>query len=78
MSKNNVWEIQEAEKHFLKLIENAQNEGMQTIKKEGVEIAVLLSIEDFDNCCCSKNSLIDFFKNSPFPDLDLDIERLKN
>ena len=43
--------------------------------KDGHPVAEIIFEEDFDKSMGPKNSLLDFFRESPFPKTDLDIER---
>lgn len=69
------WQIQEAKSKFSKLIEIVQEEGMQKITKNGKEVAVLLSQKEFEELKQNKESFLDFFREAPCSELDLDIQR---
>jgi prevent-host-death family protein len=76
--RKKAWQIQEAKAKFSELIDVVQKEGMQTITKNGEEVAVLLSKDKFEEMREHKNDLVDFFKKAPFSDIDLQIERSKD
>ena len=71
------WQIQEAKARFSELIDTVLEKGIQKITKSGQEVAVILSLEEFKRYEQSKESLIEFFKNAPCQDVDLEIERNK-
>lgn len=73
----NIWQIQEAKAKFSEVIEKTKEE-YQTITKNGEPVAVIISKKDFDKIAKPKTSLLEFFKNAPFPEIDLDIERSRS
>lgn len=71
-----VWQLQEAKARFSELVSAVEHgSGCQTITKNGHPVAVIISKEDFDKTLSPKNSLLDFFQESPYPDTDFDVER---
>ena len=72
------WQVQEAKNKFCSLVKKAQNDGPQIVTKHGKDEVVILSIEDYRNLLKPKESLIDFFKNSPLSDEQPDFERNKD
>jgi len=70
-----VWQLQEAKARFSELVSEVEHDGYQTITKNGHEVAVILSMEDFEKLKKPKNTLLEFFQEAPYPDVDLDIER---
>ena len=76
--QKNVWQIQEAKAKFSQLVEEATENGYQTITKQGVPVAVILSKKAFDQITRPKSSFLNFFKNAPCQDVDLDISRSKD
>lgn len=75
--KINIWQLQQAKAHFSEVVVNAQNEGVQIITKNGVAVAVLLSKEEFDKLKQPKKSLLQFFKDAPCLNVELDVSRSK-
>lgn len=73
--KDNKWQMQEAKAKFSQLVDDASRKGYQTITKKGEPIAVILSIKDFDTLAKPKKSFLSFFKDSPHPEIELDIQR---
>ena len=73
-----VWQIQEAKAKFSQLVENANENGHQTITKQGIPVAVILSKKEFDKITQSKTSLLNFFKAAPCQEEELNIQRSKD
>jgi antitoxin Phd len=73
-----VWQLQEAKARFSELITEVERDGYHTITKNGHPVAVIISKKEFEKMQLPGNSLLDFFRQSPFPELDLDITRNKD
>ena len=71
------WQLQDAKNRFSELVEKAISLGPQTVTKRGIETVVVLSVDEYKKLTKPKSSLVDFFKNSPLKDAELDIERGK-
>ena len=71
------WQLQDAKNRFSELVEKAISLGPQTVTKRGVEAVVVLSIDEYKRLTKPKSSLIEFFKNSPLNEVELDLERDK-
>lgn len=74
----NHWQIQEAKNKFSSLVDTAQIKGPQIVTRHGKEAVVVLSIEDYKKLTKPEVSLIEFFKNSPLTNHNLDLERDKS
>jgi antitoxin Phd len=72
------WQLQTAKNKFSEVIEKALHIGPQIVTRRGVETVVVLSIEEYRKLTKPKNSLVEFFNNSPLKGLDLNIERDKD
>lgn len=70
------WQLQEAKNKLSKLVEEACNSGPQVITVRGKETAVVLSIEEYRRIALKKESLAEFFANSPLRGSELEIERM--
>lgn len=73
--KTRKWQLQEAKARFSELVSEVEHGDYQIITKNGQEVAVIISKEDFENLQKPKNTLLDFFNEAPYPDVDLDLER---
>lgn len=73
-----VWQLQEAKARFSELVNEVERDGYHTITKNGHPVAMIISKNEFEKMQKPKNTLLDFFREAPLPDLDLDIERNKD
>ena len=73
-----AWQIQDAKNRFSEMLERARKDGPQTVTRHGRKVAVVLSHEEFEKLSRPKDSLIDFFRNSPLAGVELDITRSRD
>jgi prevent-host-death family protein len=73
--KTKKWQLQEAKARFSELVSEVEHGDYQIITKNGHEVAVIISKEDFENLQKPKNTLLAFFSEAPYPEVDLDLER---
>lgn len=66
------WQIQEAKNKLSEVINLAVKEGPQKITRHGKELAVLLSTKAYQRLQGRKQSLADFFQQSPLKGLSLE------
>jgi prevent-host-death family protein len=66
------WQLQEAKAMLSEVVKSAAREP-QIITVRGEEKAVVLSIEEYRKLKPKKQSLVEFFQNSPWNGLELDI-----
>ncbi len=71
------WQIQDAKAKFSQLINSLEN-GDQFITYRGDLVAVVVSKKRYDELTTPSGTLLDFFKNSPLQDVDLEIERSRD
>ncbi len=76
-SKDRLWQIQEAKAQFSQLIKNAEKED-QIVTQRGEPVAVVISKKRYDKLTKRPTALLDFFKNAPLPDADIEITRSKD
>jgi prevent-host-death family protein len=69
------WQLQEAKNKLSRVVQEAQADGPQMITLRGKEAAVVVSIDDWRRLTEQRGSLLEFFRQSPWVDVDLDIER---
>lgn len=72
------WKLQDAKNRFSEVVENAMHEGPQEITKHGEHAVVILSFDLYQELTRPKENMADFFKDSPFFGVDLDLERSKD
>jgi antitoxin Phd len=73
--RHRTWQLQEAKAKFSKLVDEAIEDGYQTITRNGKPVAVVISKEEFENYRKPKDNLIEFFNKAPFPEIELDTRR---
>jgi antitoxin Phd len=73
-----TWQLQEAKNKLSRVIDNAINSGPQIITRRGVEVAIVLSYEEYKRMMATEQSLSDFFRKSPLASIDLDLARDKS
>lgn len=66
-----TWQIQEAKNKLSEVVDEAANSGPQIITRRGVEIAVVVSYEEYARMQHAQTRLSDFFRQSPLTGLDL-------
>lgn len=69
------WQLQEAKNKFSQVVAKAVQEGPQAITVHGKETAVVISMDEYRRLTRGKGNLVDFFRQSPMADLELDLER---
>ena len=73
-----AWQVQDAKNRFSEMVERARKDGPQTVTRHGRKVAVVLSHEEFEKLSRPKDSLVDFFRNSPLAGVELDITRSRD
>ncbi len=71
-----VWSVAQAKAKFSEVIEKAKSEGPQTITRNGRNAAVLVAAEEWERKTRPKESLMEFFANSPLRGSGINLERL--
>lgn len=59
------WQLQDAKNQFSKLVQQARNEGPQTVTLRGERAAVVLSASDYDALLAGRPSLVDDLLSGP-------------
>jgi prevent-host-death family protein len=78
ITKTKKWQLQEAKNRFSEVVRKASEEGPQTVTKHGKDSVVVLSAEDYRKLEQPKTSLVEFFQNSPFSKIEIDLKRDKS
>lgn len=65
------WSLQDAKNRFSEVVDQALNEGPQTITRRGKETAVLVSIDTFRGWTGAEGSLTEFLRRSPLKGVEL-------
>ncbi len=74
----NTWQVQDAKNRFSALVDQALRHGPQIITRRGTEAVVVLSVKDYARLTEQKESLVNFFRESPLRGVDLDLNRSKD
>ncbi len=69
-----TWQIQEAKSHFSEVVDLAITQGAQLVTRRGNEVAVILSVKDYEQISGKKSNLLDTLLNAPKGE-DLNIAR---
>lgn len=69
------WQIQEAKNKLSEIVEEAIAKGPQILTRKGLEVAVILSLNEYLQLKRKQASLSEFFRQSPMADLDLERDR---
>jgi prevent-host-death family protein len=76
------WQVQAARARFSTLIDEALAGRPQRISRRGRDVAVVVSAADYDRLTKPRDSLVEFFRNSPLAeamaDGKLDLERAQD
>lgn len=70
------WTVANAKARFSELIDKAKSEGPQMVTRNGKPAAVLVSVEEWEKKTAPKGTLLEFLRNSPLREADLDLNRL--
>ena len=70
-----TWQLQEAKNRFSQVVDEALDDGPQMITRRGVEVAIILSAEQYRKLTAREQKLSTFFGNSPLSDVELDLDR---
>ena len=76
--KHNTWQLQDAKSKFSQLVESAMADEPQIVTKHGHNAVVVLSYKDYEAMIKPKNNIVDFFRDSPLAEAELDISRSKD
>ena len=60
-----TWQIQEAKSHFSMVIDCAMTQGAQLVTRRGQNVAVILSVKDYEQMSGQKSSPISLMMNAP-------------
>jgi prevent-host-death family protein len=75
------WQVQTAKARFSEVFRRALTEGPQLIVRQGKEGVVMISDEQYEEFVGRSHqprTLVQFFRESPFVGVELDLERQKD
>ncbi len=70
-----TWQLQDAKNRFSEVVQEAIAHGPQIITRRGVETAVLISIADYQKLTLQRGSIVDYFRESPLAEYEIDLTR---
>lgn len=70
-----AWSIAEAKGHFSELLQQVDVVGPQVITRRGEEVAVVVSLDEWQRKIRRTGSLAEFFARSPLAGSGLDVVR---
>lgn len=74
----NSWQLQEAKNQLSRIVSAARNRRPQTITVHGEEAVVVVSADDYRALRKPKQSLVEFFQQSPLRGVKLRIARSRD
>lgn len=77
-TQTEAWPIATAKARLSELVDRVLSEGPQTITRNGRDVAVIVSVEEWERKTKRKGNLAEFFAASPLRDSGLRIERSKD
>jgi prevent-host-death family protein len=60
-----TWQIQEAKSHFSAVVDCAISQGAQLVTRRGNNVAVIMSVKDYEQLSGEKGNLMDVLMNAP-------------
>ena len=69
------WQLQEAKNRLSQVVDSAMHDGPQTITLRGKPAAVVVSFEEYRKLTLPRTGLLQFFKQSPLHEVELDFSR---
>lgn len=75
------WQVQTAKARFSEVFRRARTEGPQRITRQGRDGVVMISGEQYEELVGRSHqpkNLVEFFRESPFVGVELDLERPKD
>jgi antitoxin Phd len=72
-----MWQLQEAKNRLSEVVDEAMKNGPQVITRRGAEAVVVIAFADYRKMVAKQQKLTDFFRESPFSGLEIDLSRDK-
>jgi antitoxin Phd len=71
------WKLEEAKNRFSEVVRLAEAHDPQLVTRNGRDVVVVLSVEDYARLA-GPESLVDFIRNSPLAEAELDLQRRRD
>jgi len=72
------WQLQDAKNRFSEVVQKALENGPQLITRRGINTAVIMSVEDYQQLTKPAMNIVDFFRKSPLKGSGIDLTRDKD
>jgi prevent-host-death family protein len=72
------WSLKEAKNRFNEMVQRALDHGPQIITRRGIQTAVIMSVEDYQQIAKPKMNIVDIFHKSPLKGIEIDLTRDKD
>ncbi|MCL1857098.1 MAG: type II toxin-antitoxin system Phd/YefM family antitoxin [Kiritimatiellaeota bacterium] len=72
------WALQDAKNRFSEVVETTLREGPQTVTRYGTPVVVIMAVKDYEKSQRPKDTLVEFFRNSPLYGVELDLTRSRD
>jgi len=72
------WQLQDAKNRFSEVVQKALENGPQLITRRGINTAVIMSVEDYQQLTKPAMNIVDFFRKSPLKGIGIDLTRDKD
>jgi prevent-host-death family protein len=73
-----IWQLQDAKRKFSQLVNHAIKDGPQIVTRQGQEVVVILSMDDYQRMIQPKPSLLALLLDSPLVGSGLEINHDQN
>jgi prevent-host-death family protein len=70
-----TWKLEDAKNQFSRVVREAITGKPQRLTRGGRDAVVIVSAEEYDRLTRPKVDLVDFLRESPLAEVDLDLER---
>ena len=70
-----VWALQDAKARFSSLVEQACTVGPQHVTRRGRPAVVVVAETEYTHLVAGAGSLVDFLRQSPLAEVELDLQR---
>jgi prevent-host-death family protein len=74
----NVWTLQDAKNRFSEVVRSAIDAGPQTVTRRGEPAVVIVSASAFEHMQEKRQTVYEFFRNSPLVGSGIDLTRQKD
>jgi antitoxin Phd len=70
-----TWKLEDAKNQFSRVVREAMTGKPQRVTRGGRDAVVIVSAEEYDRLARPKVDLVDFLRESPLAEVDLDLKR---